>query len=132
MCALAAVAVGTPGIAAAEAGPDGRYYGSLAAEIIGDDVDVIWALNYPSWVESDAQAMSLCESANCSVMARFSNGCGSIALRNGVLMGGTGFTRGEAEFAATSAFGPPDLVSMSAGGDPNPTVLRTDCTALSG
>ncbi|GAB4585978.1 DUF4189 domain-containing protein [Nocardia sp. IFM 10818] len=132
LCASIAVAAAAPGIATAEPGPDGRYYGSLAAEVIGDQVHIVWALNYPDWAESDASVLSRCTTANCTVMARFSNGCGSIAIRNGVLMGGTGFTRADAENAATAAFGPPDLASMSAGGDPFPTVMHTDCTALSG
>ncbi|MBF6235912.1 DUF4189 domain-containing protein [Nocardia otitidiscaviarum] len=132
MCALAVVATACPGIAAAQPGSDGRFYGSMASEILGDQVHIIWALNYPSWADSDGQVLSKCVSENCTVQARFANGCGSIAIRNGVLLGGSGFTRGDAEGAAMAAFGPPDLVSMSAGGDPFPTVLHTECTAHSG
>ncbi|WP_083914361.1 DUF4189 domain-containing protein [Nocardia concava] len=118
------------GAAGAEAGPDGRLYGSMAGEVLGDQIAAMWAVNYPNWAEADADALSLCESAHCTVLARFVDGCGSIAAKGDVLMGGAGNTRGDAEGAAIGAFGPPDLVSMSAG--LGPVVVHTECTGNAG
>lgn len=119
------------GAAGAEWGPDGRLYGSMAGEILGDQVAAMWAVNYPNWAEADADALSLCESDHCTVLARFVDGCGSIAAKGDVLMGGVGRTGGDAEGAAIGAFGPPDLVSMSAG-QPGPAVVHTECTGNAG
>ncbi|MEC3917244.1 DUF4189 domain-containing protein [Nocardia sp. CDC160] len=130
VAAVAVVTCGT-GVAAAEAGPDGHYYGSMAGEILGDQVAAMWGVNYPDWGEADAAALSFCETDHCQVLARFVDGCGSIAVKNDTLMGGVGRTQGDAEGAAMGAFGPPDLVSMSAG-QPGPQVVHSECTANSG
>ncbi|WP_330181615.1 DUF4189 domain-containing protein [Nocardia sp. NBC_01503] len=133
LLAMAAIVVGGSGIgvAAAEPGPDGRYYGSLATEDLGDHFGVMWAVNYPNWAEADDAALRHCESGNCAVQARFVDGCGSIAQHNHRLLGGVGHTREEAERAALDAFGPPDLVSLSAG-NPPAAIAHTECTGNAG
>ncbi|MEV6769203.1 DUF4189 domain-containing protein [Nocardia sp. NPDC051030] len=127
--ACAAIMAGGPGVGVVAAGPssDGRYYGSLAVEDLGDQFQVMWAVNYPSWADADGAALGHCQTANCSVLARFVDGCGSIAQRDHRLLGGVGNTRADAERAAIDAFGPPDLVSMSAG-NPPASVAHTECT----
>ncbi|WP_067706540.1 DUF4189 domain-containing protein [Nocardia yamanashiensis] len=123
-----ATAIGT---ATAEPGPDGRYYGSLAAGDLGDRFQVTWALNYPNWADSDNSALSRCESSTCTVLARFVDGCGSIAQHNHRLLGGVGPTRADAERAALDAFGPPDPISLSAG-NPPASIAHTECTGNAG
>ncbi|MFF2555216.1 DUF4189 domain-containing protein [Nocardia sp. NPDC058058] len=121
----------TIGVAAAEPGPDGRYYGSLAAGDLGDRFQVMWGVNFPDWGQADAAALQHCESGNCVVLARFVDGCGSIAQHDHRLLGGVGPTRADAERAALDAFGPPDLVSLSAG-DPPAAIAHTECTGNAG
>ncbi|WP_330179111.1 DUF4189 domain-containing protein [Nocardia sp. NBC_01503] len=127
--ALALVTLGA-GVAHAEPGSDGRYYGSMAAEVIDGKVHSIWATDFPGWADADAAALSRCVSGRCTIVARFADGCGSIAFRDGTVKGGAGRTRADAERAAIAAFGPsvPTLSSS-----PTPAVIvSTQCTTNGG
>lgn len=130
--ATAAVMIGgSVAAASAEPGPDGRYYGSLAAADLGDRWQISWGLNYPGWAEADNAALGQCDGGNCVVLARFADGCGSLAARGNQLLGGVGRSRGDAERAAMDAFGPPDLISISSG-NALAAVVHTECTGNAG
>ncbi|QIS13346.1 DUF4189 domain-containing protein [Nocardia arthritidis] len=126
---MAAVTVGA-GFASAEAGPDGRYYGSMAVEVVDGKAHTIWATDYPSWEESDASALGRCVSGHCSVIVRFVDGCGSIAVKNGSMIGRSAPSKAEAERAAIDAFGPP-VASLSAA-PVQASILQTACTHNAG
>lgn len=130
---IVAAAVGGPaaGVAGAEPGPDGRLYGSLAAESLGGVWRVMWAVDRAGWAESDEAALQRCRFGRCVVVARFVDGCGSVARRGSQLLGGVGSTREEAESAAVNAFAAPDLSSISAGGR-NVLIVHTECTSNAG
>ncbi|MFJ4653598.1 DUF4189 domain-containing protein [Nocardia sp. NPDC088792] len=131
--AIVAAAAGgsTAGVAGAEPGPDGRLYGSLATETLGGVWRVMWAVDRTGWSESDDAALQHCRFGHCVVVARFVDGCGSVARRGSQLLGGIGSTREEAESAAVNAFAAPDVASISAG-SPNVLIVHTECTANAG
>ncbi|MFI1916552.1 DUF4189 domain-containing protein [Nocardia sp. NPDC020380] len=129
---LAAAAGGSvAGVADAEPGADGRLYGSLATESIGGVWRVMWAVDRAGWGESDDAALQHCRFGRCVVVARFVDGCGSVARRGSQLLGGVGGTREEAESAAMNAFAAPDVGSISAGSQ-NVLIVHTECTANAG
>ncbi|RJO68280.1 DUF4189 domain-containing protein [Nocardia panacis] len=130
--ALIVVASAVAGIvdaggASAEPGADGRLYGAMAVEVVGDEVHTIWASDFPSWADADASVLGRCSSANCNVIVRFVDGCGSIAAKKGAMIGRSAPTKAEAEQAAVDAFGPP-VTSFSAA-PPRANILRTECTS---
>ncbi|MGW0250239.1 DUF4189 domain-containing protein [Nocardia goodfellowii] len=78
--ATAALATAGAGVAQAEPGPDGSLYGSLALN--ENNGDSAWAVNYPDWATSDANALEECGGADCIVVARFRDGCAAIAVNS--------------------------------------------------
>lgn len=92
-------------VAGAERGPDGKYYGSIAYSYRVRDIGG-WGLasNYPSQDSADRDAVGKCGgSDNCKVLARWTDGCASLAVANDThLMYATGLgaTPADAEQAA--------------------------------
>ncbi|MGQ4619083.1 DUF4189 domain-containing protein [Nocardia sp. R7R-8] len=118
------------GVASAEPGPDGRYYGSLGAEVVGDYIHAVWAVDYPSWEQADASVLQHCTTAKCRIHVRFVDGCGAIAYRSGALVGRAAATRAEAERSALDAFGPP--VSSLSAAPKQAQILQVACTNNAG
>ncbi|MFJ4653172.1 DUF4189 domain-containing protein [Nocardia sp. NPDC088792] len=105
--ATAAVTLAVAGgpVAAAERGPDGKYYGSIAYSYRVEDLGgwgVAW--NYPSQGSADADAVGKCGGpSDCKVVVSWTDGCASLAQANDThLMTGVGVgaTAADAEQAA--------------------------------
>ncbi|WP_067547065.1 DUF4189 domain-containing protein [Nocardia crassostreae] len=129
LAVVSTVAVtGGAGTAAAEPGPDGRYYGSLALAT-GTPEGTVWGVtwNYPSHGESDRDAIEECGYSNCTVIARFVDECVALAKRDGRYLAAVGPTRADAERAAIAAFGPPRPATMSAAAS-EATLLDSQCS----
>ncbi|MFI9502924.1 DUF4189 domain-containing protein [Nocardia sp. NPDC052566] len=125
------------GVGTAHAGPDqdGRYYGAIAVDNRTGTTGAGW--NYSSWDRADARALSECGSSSCVVLARFVDGCGSIAEssgRDGKYAGGVGATRAEAERKAIEALGPlaPPFPNFGSSAPKTATILHTACTGDQG
>ncbi|GAB4589546.1 DUF4189 domain-containing protein [Nocardia sp. IFM 10818] len=129
LAVVSAVAVtGGAGTAAAEPGPDGRYYGSLALATNTPE-GAVWGVtwNYPSQEEADRDAVDECGYSNCSVIARFVDECVALAKRDGRYATAVGPTRADAERAAIAAFGPPRPATMSAAAS-EAKLLDSECS----
>lgn len=126
---MAGVVAGA-GSASAEAGPDGRLYGSIAL-LQWDDNTENWsaAYNYPNWAEADRDALNDCgDPEYCHIVVRFVDGCGAIAKTSDSdsrYFWASAPTRFEAERQALSqAFRPS---SLSASGGPG-ILVTSKCT----
>ncbi|GAB2450734.1 DUF4189 domain-containing protein [Nocardia tengchongensis] len=92
--------IGCP-VADAERGPDGKYYGAIAAADNGS-----WGLaaNYPSQAYADADAMAECGGPrNCTIRGQWIDGCAALVIGNdGPFFKGIGYgaTLQEAEHNA--------------------------------
>ncbi|MCX4099009.1 DUF4189 domain-containing protein [Nocardia sp. alder85J] len=119
---------GAGSASAADSDWDGHYYGAFAISTDNPTGGTIIGMtgDYPNQGEADANALSACGYGNCFVVLRYMDGCGSLAERDGLFLGGVGPTPAAAEGAAIGAFGPPRPASLSA--EPSPTrIVDTRC-----
>ncbi|MFQ6395932.1 DUF4189 domain-containing protein [Nocardia sp. KC 131] len=118
------------GAATADAAAD--LYGSLAISFGSRDAVVGSGNNYPSHAKSDQRAMLECGAPDCRVIVRFSNGCGSVAVRDGHYTWAWGNSRVEAEQGALGQLGPdpsPVAVALGSAAPSRATIVTTECTA---
>ncbi|GAA5077680.1 DUF4189 domain-containing protein [Nocardia iowensis] len=131
MCLVAssAATLVAAGAAQAEPGGDGRYYGSIALNSKSGATGAAW--NYPSWAESDTDALAECGSWDCFVVVRFADGCGAVsATSDGNWAVGTGSSRAEAERAAIANLGPlaPPFPNFGSSAPKSAEILHSACT----
>jgi hypothetical protein len=107
---------------------DGHYYGAFAISTDNPSGNTRVGVtgDYPTQAEADQNALDACGFGNCFIVLRYMDGCGSLAERDGLYLGGAGPTPAAAAGAAVGAFGPPRPASLSA--EPSETrVVDTRC-----
>ncbi|MEV0687623.1 DUF4189 domain-containing protein [Nocardia sp. NPDC050378] len=130
VAAAAAMVVAGAGVAAAEPGEGGRYFGVVTMDR-ADSSHLISAVNYPSWEAAEEAARELCDRPNCEVVARFVDECVSLAM-NTVNPGGSGRAGDfRARVAPTAEEAEAAAIAAAAKIGPGPVmVMKTVCSGV--